>query len=304
MDDTENDPPELVPDTEPANQEVHRPRALWKGTLAFGLVSIPVSLHRAVAPKHVRFHELHDQDNGRILRRTVCSLDGAGVPYGHIVKGFEVERGRWVTVTQDELDAVDPVASRSIEIHAFVDPDDIDPMLHERAHWLVPDPDGADAYALLAAAMERLRRVAVARLTLRARQHIAVLRAVNAPGAGTVLSLTTLSYADEIIPIAGAFHAPRRAPGERELALTERLVSSLSGRFQDQKYRDEHREKVLAYLYGKARHAAPEPSPEPASEPAHVDLATALEASVAHAERQRSTPGPGATGGEPHKIAA
>jgi DNA end-binding protein Ku len=283
---TENEPHPLLDDADPANEGSSKPRALWKGTLAFGLVSVPVGLHRAVAPRGVRFHDLHDQDGGRILRRAACSIDGASVPYGHIVKGFEVERGRWVTVTADELEAVDPVASRSIEIHQFVDPDEIDPMLHDRSYWLVPEPEGADAYALLGAAMERLRRVAVARLTMRARQHLAVLRPVAAAKTGLVLSLTTLAYADEILPVTG-FRATAKALPERELGLAERLVSSRSGPFRSDGYRDEHREKVLAYLHRKAEQVAPEPAPEPSPAPATADLASALEASLAEAERHK-----------------
>jgi DNA end-binding protein Ku len=290
---TENDPHPLAMDDEPANQAAPRPRALWKGTLAFGLVSIPVSLHRAVAPRSVRFHDLHDHDRGRILHRTFCSLDGESVPYGHIVKGFEVERGRWVTVTLDELEALDPVTSRTIDIQEFVLPDEIDPMLHDRVYWLLPDPDRAEAYALLGAAMERLHRVAVARVTLRARQHVAVLRPASAATAGVVLSLTTLAYADEVLPIAGSFQP--KTPKERELGLAERLVSSLSGTFRSERYHDEHRQKVLAYLHRKAQELVPEPAPEPPRAPAPADLASALEASVAEAER---------LGEQRHKAAA
>ena len=120
-----------------------KPRALWRGTLTFGLVSIPVSLHRAVRRRGVPFHELHDEDEGRIRLRAVCSIDGAPVPRGHIVKGFEVERGRWVTVTDKELRALEPPASRAIEIVAFVDPHEIDPIFYERTYWLVPDEGAA-----------------------------------------------------------------------------------------------------------------------------------------------------------------
>src|SRR5262249_52757583 len=142
-----------MPRARPTREASRTPRAVWKGTLAFGLVSISVSMHRAVAPRGVLFHELHDEDGGRIRHRAVCSVDGAAVPHAHIVKGFEVERGRWVTVTDAELHALDPAASRTIEIVEFVDPQEIDPIFYEQTYWLVPDEETARAYALLGAAM-------------------------------------------------------------------------------------------------------------------------------------------------------
>lgn len=273
----------------PVRETPPKPRALWKGLLTFGLVSIPVSLHRAVARKGVPFHELHDQDGGRIRRRPACAVDGDPVPRAHIVKGFEVEPGRWVTVTDAELHALDPTASRAVEIVEFVDPHEIDPMFYERTYWLVPGEDNGHAYALLGAAMAGLHRVAVARLTMRARQHLAAIRPVAGQQGGCVLALSTLGYADEILPLT-SLGLPQEtvALGDRELALAERLVESLSGHFRPERYHDEHRGKVLAYLQHKAEGAAPAASPEPAPAEAPPDLFGALEASVAEAERHRT----------------
>jgi DNA end-binding protein Ku len=263
-----------------------KPRAAWKGTLAFGLVNIPVSLQRAVAPRGVLLHELHDHDCGRIRRRAVCSVDGAAVPREHIVKGVEVARGRWITLSSDELHALDPAASRAIEIVAFVDPREVDPVFYTQTYWLVPDAEAARPYALLAAAMVGLDRAAVARLTMRARQHLCLIRPASDPE-GRVLALTTLGYADEILPAVGV-PGPARAEvglGDREIALAERLIGLLSGHFQPERYHDERREKILAYLEHKADGAGPAASPE--GEPAlQGDLFGALQASLAEVEHK------------------
>jgi DNA end-binding protein Ku len=264
-------------------------RALFRGTLGIGLVSIPVSLHRAVARRTVRFHELHDADGGRIRRRAVCDIDGAGVPLEHIVKGFEVERGRWVTLSADELRAIVPAEPRAIEIVELVDAGEIDPIYYERTYWIVPDEGAEPAYALLQAAMERTRRAAIARFTARARRHLAAVHpSAPAPGAPRALALTTLAFPDEIIAPGVAAPADRPAPSERDLALAERLVDSLSGAFRPERYHDEQREQILAYLRSKAAVAAPALPPEPQPPPAPIDLRGALEASVAEAERRRS----------------
>jgi DNA end-binding protein Ku len=265
------------------------PRALWKGTLAVGLVNIPVSLHRAVRRRGVPFHELHEADGGRIRRREVCAIDGALVPHGHVVKGLEIERGRWITVTDEELQALEPRASRAIEIVAFVDPHEIDPIFYERTYWLVPDEDTGHAALLLGAAMAGLHRVGIARFTMRARQHLATIRPVQGEGGASALALSTLGYADEILPLAElGLTSAKAAPDARELSLAERLVDSLSGRFQPERYHDEHRDKVLSYLRERAEGRAPAvaPLPAPASPPG--DLVGALSASVAEAERRRT----------------
>jgi DNA end-binding protein Ku len=263
-----------------------KPRAAWTGTLAFGLVNIPVSLQRALAPRGVLLHELHDHDCGRIRRRAVCSIDGAAVPREHIVKGFEVSRGRWITLSSDELHALDPASSRAIEIVAFVDLREVEPLLYEQTFWLVPDAEAARPYALLAAAMAGLGRAAIARLTIRARQHLCLIRATN-DAEGRVLALTTLNYTDEIVPAVGVPAAARAEVPlhDREIALAERLIGMLSGHFQPERYHDERRDKILAYLQHKAEGASPAEALEAAPAPQR-DLLGALEASLAEVEHK------------------
>jgi DNA end-binding protein Ku len=249
-----------------------------------------MSLHRAVARRGVVFHELHDEDGGRIRHRAVCSVDGAAVPHEHIVKGFEIERGRWITVSANELHAFAPAASRAVEIVEFVDPQEIDPIFYQQTFWLVPDEGAARAYAVLAAAMAELRRVAVGRLTLRARQHLCAIRPSEHAGdpRGRVLALSTLGYADEILPVAdlAGMSETEEPPGERELSLAERLIDALSSHFQPDRYHDEQRDKVLAYLRQKAENAVPEAAREPPPAPP-TDLFGALQASVSDAERHK-----------------
>lgn len=245
-----------------------------------------------MARKKVAFHELHDQDGGRILRRAVCSVDGATLPREHIVKGFEIERGRWITASPEELQALAPMASRAVEIVEFVDPQEIDPIFYEQAYWLAPDEGAGRAYAVLAAAMAAQRRVAIARLTLRAQQHLCAIRpsALGGKPKGRVLALSMLGYADDIVPatdLAGLSGA-EEPPGQRELSLAERLVEALSGHFQPERYHDEQRDKVLAYLRHKAENAPHEAPREAAPVPAPPDLFGALEASVVDAERHKT----------------
>jgi DNA end-binding protein Ku len=265
--------------------EIHvKRRPIWKGALGFGLVSIPVKLHRAVHEKGVHFHEIHDADGGRIRRRAVCSRDGAPVPREHIVHGFELERGHDVQIARAELDALTPAATRSIDIDAFVRAEEIDPIFHARGYWIVPGAGGARGYALLLAAMAALHKVAVARMVMRSKQVVCVVRPAGDPA--RALALSVLSYADEIVRPADldGLPGPEAQPTELELMLAERLVESRTGRFQPERYRDEHREKVIAFARAKAAGEPPAP-PAEARPPLQLDLVGALEASLTDAER-------------------
>ena len=272
------------------------PRAIWSGSISFGLVNIPVKLFSAVSHKEVRFHMLHDADGARINLKRFCSAESVEVPYEHVVKGFEISRGRYVMVTADELEAADPKGAHTIEIQDFVDIGEIDPVFYDQTYHLAPDRGAAKAYGLLFDAMTRSGRVGIARVVLRTEQALCCVRPMRG-----ALALSTMNYADEIVSSEELGLPQRAAPAPRELEMAERLVESLSTTFDPSRYHDEHREKVLALIEKKA--AGEEIVAPPSEAPAKVvNLADALAASLA-AARRSAGPGGRAASHEPRQGA-
>ena len=255
------------------------PRPIWSGSISFGLVNVPVKLFSATSPKEVRFHMLHDKDGGRIQQKRVCGIDGKEVPWEHIIKGFEISKGRYVSVTREELSAFNPRATKTIEIEDFVELTEIDPIYYETTYYLLPDKGAAKPYALLVEAMKRTGRVGVAKFVLRTRQYLCAVRPM-----GKALALSTMLYADEVVALDDLEGLPEAKPAERELKMAEQLVESLSGKFDIDKYRDEYREQVLALLEKKAEGEEIVAEPE-AAEPRGkvVNLMDALQKSLAAA---------------------
>jgi len=258
-------------------------RPIWSGSISFGLVNVPVKLFSATSPKEVRFHMLHDKDGGRIQQKRVCSIDGDEVPWEHIVKGFEVSKGRYVTVTREELEAFAPKGTRSIDIEDFVDLNQIDPIYYDHTYYLVPDRGAARPYALLLEAMKKTGKVGVGQFVLRTKQYLAAVRPM-----GKALSLSTMLYADEVVEqdeldaLPGADAKPR----EKELQMGEQLVESLATEWDPKKYKDTFREQVLALLERKAE--GEEIVAEPAEEEPRgkvVNLMDALAKSLAAARK-------------------
>jgi DNA end-binding protein Ku len=259
------------------------PRPIWSGSISFGLVNVPVKLFSATSPKEIRFHMLHDKDGGRIQQKRVCSIDGHEVPWEHIVKGFEISKGRYVTVTREELEAFNPKGTKSIDIEDFVELGQIDPVYYETTYYLVPDRGAQRPYALLLEAMRKTHRVGIARFVLRTKQYLCAVRPME-----KALALSTMLYADEIVDQSELEGLPGKeaAPRERELHMAEQLVESLATDFQPEKYKDTWREEVLALLERKAQ--GEEIVAEPAAaEPSGkvVNLMEALQRSLAAAKK-------------------
>jgi DNA end-binding protein Ku len=264
------------------------PKAIWSGSVSFGLVNVPVKLVTATSPKDIRFNQLHDADGGRIQQKRVCAVDGDEVDFNHIVKGYDLGGGRYVIVDPEELRALDPEASRTIDIEEFVDLADIDPIYFERTYYLVPDTRAEKAYALLVEAMARTGKVALGRFVLRTKQYLAVLRAKEG-----ALALSTMLYADEVVGVDNLEvpSADAVQPSERELAMAEQLVQSLATEFDPAKYHDDYRERVLDLINRKAEGEEIAVPPEtPAAAPV-VDLMAALEASLAEARKEKAKDG-------------
>jgi DNA end-binding protein Ku len=261
------------------------PRPIWSGAISFGLVNVPVKMVGAVSPKDVRFNQLEAGTNARIKQKRVSAISGEEVPFDQIVKGYEIAPDSYVTVEPEELEALDPKATRSIDIVDFVDLDQIDPLYFERPYYLVPDKGGDKPYALLLEAMKDSQKVAIARLVLRTKQYLAAIRPL-----GDALVLETLLYHDEVTLPDDVEGLPRDDVEiqDRELKIARQLIESLSTEFEPEQYHDEYREKVLELIEQKAagRQIVTQPVTE---EPTKVvDLMAALEASLAEAKSAKT----------------
>ena len=259
------------------------PRAIWSGAISFGLVNVPIKLFTATSPKDVRFHQLHDKDGARIQQKRVCSKDGEEVPMEHIVKGYEVSRDKYVLITPEELDALDPKASRTIHILDFVDLEEIDPVYFDSTYYMVPEKGAGKAYALLLEAMRKSKKVAIARVVLRQKQHLVALRPLR-----NALSMETMLYADEVVSPETLDGLPEDVEvTDRELAVAQQLIDSLADDFKPERYRDDYRERVLEMIERKAEGQEMVIAEEEEEQAPVVDLMAALEASLAAAKTRR-----------------
>jgi DNA end-binding protein Ku len=260
------------------------PRPVWSGTISFGLIAIPIKLFNAVRHKGVSFNQLDERTMSRIRYRKVSDETGEEVPDEHIVKGYEVSKGRYVLVDPDELEPFIPAATRTVELEEFVELSDIDPVYYESAYYVAPDAN-PKPYVLLARAMEEAGKVAIGRFVMRNKQYTAAIRATDGR-----LVMSTLVYADEVVQpdsideLAGLDDVD---VSTREVQMAEALVDSLSDEFAPDKYRDDYREQVLGLIEKKAAGEEFEVPEVAAEKPKIVDLMAALEASVEAAKTAR-----------------
>jgi DNA end-binding protein Ku len=264
------------------------PRAIWSGSISFGLVNIPVKLYNAVSRKGVSFNQIDSRTQSRVKMQRV-NADGDEVPYEFIVKGYELSPDRYVLIEPEELDALDPEATHTVDIEEFVDLADIDPIFYDAAYYVAPVKAAEKPYALLVRAMEEQQKVAIARFVMRTKQYLAALR----PSDGKLL-ISTMVYADEVVPAkeVGEFDGLEDIQvSDRELAMATQLIESLSSDFDPTQFRDEYRDKVLDLIERKAGgEEVVVEAPQVADEGKVVDLMAALEASVKEARAARSKP--------------
>ena len=280
-------------------------RPIWSGSISFGLVNIPVKLFSAVRRKNVRFNQIDSKTGSRIKQKRVSAATGEEVDYEDIVKGYELPSGDYITVTEDELAALDPEAVKTIDLEEFIDLADIDPIFFDSPYYLAPSPETQKPYKLLVSAMEESDKVGIARFVMRTKQYLAAIRPVDGH-----LVLSTMVYADEVV-------APSEVDlfegldeidvSERELEMARQLISSLEADFEPEKHVDSYREAVMDMLDRKA--AGEETVVVAAAEQdmgSVVDLMAALEASVAEAKKARTrhpTSGSGASSAKGSKPA-
>jgi DNA end-binding protein Ku len=255
-------------------------RATWTGSISFGLINVPVRLYPATRSRDVRFNQLHAADGSRIRQRRVCELEDTEVPADEIVKGFEVSKGRYITLSDEELEAMKPESSHSVELEEFVHADEIDPMQLERSYWLGPDRDSAARpFALFQKALAEEKLVGIGRIVLGTKEQLVCVRPV-----GDGLALTTLFYADEVTP-EHEIERPEAEVADRELAVARQLVSSLVTTWDPKEHKDTYREQLLAMIDQKAAGKTVEaPAAAAKQETKPGDLLAALEASLAAAK--------------------
>ena len=257
-------------------------RAIWKGAVSFGLVSVPVKLYSATESKDISFRQVHAKDGGRIKYQRTCSLDGEEVEYADIAKGYETEDGEMVILTDEDMEQLPANSSREISVEKFVPSDQIDPMLFEKSYYLEPEKSGAKPYALLREALEAADRMALVTVSLRNRTSLAVLRVRD-----DVIVMQTMMWPDEIREADFASTDTAEAK-PAEVKMAKMLVETLAGDFDPSEFEDDYREAVEAMV--KAKIEGGEVKSTPAAKKSSgevVDLLAALQRSVDAAKTAR-----------------
>jgi DNA end-binding protein Ku len=265
------------------------PRAIWSGSISFGLVNVPVRMYSAVAEHDLHFHYVHAPDTSRIGYEKICKAEGRPVPDEEIVKAFEYEKGEYVFMTDEDFETAQVHNFKTIDIRDFVPYEDIDPIYFEKTYLLGPQENAEKVYALLREAMERAGLAAIAKYVMRDKQHLGCLRVREG-----VITLEKMFFADEIRPVEGI------APGklkvdERELEMAGQLIESFSGPFQPDKYEDTYRDALCEIINAKRK--GKETHVEQAEEPEQTpDLMAALRASLEATQRRRGAARPSGNG--------
>jgi DNA end-binding protein Ku len=270
------------------------PRAIWTGTIGFGLVTVPVKMYSAVDRKTVRFHQLSGKTGVRVSQKRVDPSTGDEVAYADIVKGYELAPDRYVVIEPGELETLEPTKTKTIEIEEFVDLSQIDPVYYDHPYYLAPGAGGSKPYRLLLEAMRETGKVAIARVVIRSKEQLVAVRPV-----GDALGLATMLFADEVLSpdrLDEVAEAAEVKTTKRELDIAKQLVDSLAGDFEPDAFRDTYREQVLELIERKAqgKAIAVQPTSEEVAAPA-PDLMSALKASL-DAVRAREGRGAAADG--------
>jgi DNA end-binding protein Ku len=255
-------------------------RSIWSGSISFGLLNVPVKLYSAVARRNIALREIRESDSARIKHRLFADGTDEEVSRDDIVKAYELAEGQYVPLAKDEIEALAPEKSKAIDVLDFVDIEEIDPMYFNSPYYLGPKDGAEKAYSLLAAAMESSGKAAIARFVFRNKEHLSAIRASDG-----VLTLTTMRFADEVVPadeLDDAFPESKGKVAKKEQQMAEALIESLSTKFDPASYRDEYREELLALIERKAEGKEIVASDsEPAKATKAPDLMAALEESIA-----------------------
>lgn len=260
-------------------------RPIWKGAIAFGLVNIPVELHTAVRDSRPRFRLLHKKDKSPVSYERVCQREGKPVAWDDLVKGYEYEKGHFVSLTKDDFRAAALEKSKAVEIQDFVDPADVDDRYFETPYYLVPGKGAASAYALLREALVKTGRIGIAKIILRDTEHLCAVEPID-----NALVLTMMRFAEELVDTS-AFDFPKRTEARaKELDIAVQLVEQLEGDWKPEQYKDEYRENLMAIIKAKMKGEQIDVPAEKRERPSNViDLMSRLQESLERAQGGKGT---------------
>ena len=257
------------------------PRAMWKGSIAFGLVNIPIELYSAVRDHRPKFRLLHAKDESPVAYERVCQSEGKPVAWEDLVKGFEYEKGQFVVLTKEDLKTAALSKDRAIDIMDFVKSDEIDDRYFETPYYLTPQKGSQHAYALLRDALQESERVGIAKIIIREAQHLAALEVID-----NALVLTMLRYADELVDTSQLEFPSGQNVRKAELDMAKMLIENLAAEWDPSKYTDEYRDNLMKLIKARIKGEKPRlPSAEPAPEGKVFDLMERLRQSLAQNQK-------------------
>ena len=273
-------------------------RAIWKGNISFALVSIPISLFSATRRNELSFHYLHKTDMSPVSYKRFCDTEDVEVPWEDITRGYQYEKDQYVEITDEDLDKADVELTKTIQIQEFVNEDEIDPVYFDKPYYLEPQKGGERAYALMRDALAQSKKVGIAKVVLKSREHLAAVKSV-----GNMLTLQTMRFGHEIVE-TGSLNLPEKADlSKKEMDLANMLIDSMSDKFDPGKYKDDYHDKVLEIIQMKVAGVSPTVAAATAPGPARVvDLMEILKQSLT--ETKKSKPSRTATFKEEEPVPA
>src|SRR6187399_2466218 len=264
-------------------------RAIWKGSISFGLVNIPIALYPATRREELKFRLLRKSDLSPVSYKRVAEKDGKEVPWDQIVKGYEYEKGRYVVLKDEDFERVDLEATQTVDIQDFVDQEEIDPMFFYKPYYLEPQKGGDKAYALLRDALKDSGKVGIAKVVIKTRQYLAGVK----PEDGALV-LELMHFADELAD-AGKLHVPKKTEvGKREMNMAKSLIDSMSSKWNPEKYKDDYREALMEVIEEKVEAGGKEIEEKPRKAPKPtkvIDLVSVLQKSLEQSGTKQKTTG-------------
>jgi len=263
-------------------------RAIWKGNISFALVSIPISLFSATRKSELSFHYLHKKDMSPVSYKRFCDTENSEVPWEEITRGYEYEKDQYIEITDEDLDKADIELTKTIQIQEFVQESEIDPVYFDKPYYLEPQKGGERAYALMRDALAQSKKVGIAKVVLKSREHLAAVKSV-----GNMLTLQTMRFSHEIVD-AGSLNLPAKAEiSKKEMDLANTLIDSMSDKFDPNRYKDDYYDKVLGIIQMKVAGVTPQvPAPKGPGPAKVVDLMEILKQSLNETKKakDRRTP--------------